>query len=243
MQRYIKYKDRIERFKNRFVSSVYYHRKLFPHLVRSSYSQSGEDLIIQQILGRAPEFYVDIGCGHPVSGSNTYKFYRQGSQGMCIDANPKFRLIYKLLRPRDLFICGGVKLVDKQMQYFWHFVEDVYSTFDENRAENLVNRGLVLKGVELVQIVDIREVVSRFCMDNPGKQIDLLNVDVEGLDVQVISMFPFDLIHPHLICIEEWDNPLNKRTELREFLESKGYALEGYSGISSIYTFIGNQTE
>lgn len=190
----------------------------------------------KQILGKVPELYVDVGCGHPVNGSNTHRFYRQGSRGLCIDANPKSKFIYRVFRSRDVFLHGGVKLFDKQKAHFYRFIEDVYSTFDHNRAKNLVERGLILKGVESVEMVDLRKMIGGFCKENPSKSIDLLDVDVEGLDLEVIKMFRFEITSPNVICIEEWDNRIHKRAELREFLESKGYILAGYSGISSIYS-------
>lgn len=48
-----------------------------------SYSQFGEDLLAQEILGyeRCDIFYIDIGAFHPISKSNTYIFYKRGSRG------------------------------------------------------------------------------------------------------------------------------------------------------------------
>lgn len=58
-----------------------------------SYSQFGEDLLAQEILGyeRCDIFYIDIGAFHPISKSNTYIFYKRGSRGMCVEPNPQAR--------------------------------------------------------------------------------------------------------------------------------------------------------
>ena len=39
--------------------------------VRESYSDFGEDRIIQSVFGDDKGLYLDIGVGHPVIGSNT----------------------------------------------------------------------------------------------------------------------------------------------------------------------------
>lgn len=228
-------RDWLERLRNRVVFSVFYPKKVIPYLVKSSYSQSGEDSIVVQVLGKIPKLYVDIGCGHPINGSNTFKFYQKGARGLCIDANPKFRFIYKLFRSRDIFLIGGISLADKESQHFYRFIEDVYSTFDPIRAQNLINRGLVLKGTESIPLINLRKVIVEFFNEGPYV-LDFLNVDVEGLDLVVVENFPFDICSPKVICIEEWDNPINERTVIRSLLESKGYTLAGYSGISSIYS-------
>ena len=55
---------------------------LLPHAVLS-YSQEGEDLILQRIFAtRERGFYVDVGAHHPQRFSNTYKFYRGGWRGI-----------------------------------------------------------------------------------------------------------------------------------------------------------------
>ena len=196
--------DWFEKIRNRAISSVWYPQRIIPPIVRSSYSQSGEDSIIKQVLGRTPQLYVDIGCGHPIEGSNTYRFYREKSRGICIDANSKFRFACKLIRPRDLFIHGGVNLYNQEVANFYRFVEDVYSTFDSERAKNLMERGLVLASIESVRQVNLRELIGSFLRTRDQRSIDLLSVDVEGLDFLVIKNFPFEITIPSVICVEEW---------------------------------------
>ncbi|WP_236263975.1 hypothetical protein, partial [Dysgonomonas sp. Marseille-P4677] len=47
-----------------------------------SFSQEGEDLVINRFLENKPMgFYIDIGAHHPLRFSNTYKFYLKGWYG------------------------------------------------------------------------------------------------------------------------------------------------------------------
>ena len=68
--------------------------------VISSYSQFGEDAVLQHLLKKSTGTFVDIGAYHPVLYSNTYAFYRRGWSGIVIDPNPRFKKLYRLFRPR-----------------------------------------------------------------------------------------------------------------------------------------------
>ena len=75
-----------------------------------SYSQFGEDLLVQEVLGyeRRDIFYIDIGAFHPISKSNTYIFYKRGGRGICVEPNPNAKALWQKFRPRDIFIGKGV---------------------------------------------------------------------------------------------------------------------------------------
>ena len=54
-----------------------------------TFSQEGEDLLINRILNNKSEgFFIDIGAHHPIRFSNTYFFYRKGWRGINVDAMP-----------------------------------------------------------------------------------------------------------------------------------------------------------
>ena len=69
---------------------------------RTSYSQEGEDLILDRLLRRKPRgYYVDVGAFHPKKFSNTHLFYRRGWSGINIDATPGSMDEFRRVRPRD----------------------------------------------------------------------------------------------------------------------------------------------
>src|SRR5687768_12820800 len=59
---------------------------------RPSFAQQGEDLVLEGVLNylkiKKPT-YVDIGAGHPITGNNTFKFFRQYGSGVLVEPNPK----------------------------------------------------------------------------------------------------------------------------------------------------------
>ena len=71
---------------------------------RKSFSQFGEDLILENALNILKEkniSYLDIGANHPYLISNSYYFYRKGATGTLIEPDP---LLYKNLKKKDLKI-------------------------------------------------------------------------------------------------------------------------------------------
>ena len=70
-----------------------------------SFSQCGEDLIIQYIfnsIGIKNPSYIDIGAHHPFYLNNTAIFSLTGSIGVNIEADPKLINRFRKLRQRDL---------------------------------------------------------------------------------------------------------------------------------------------
>jgi hypothetical protein len=59
--------------------------QFFDSYATKSYSQEGEDMILQRMFGEKKHgFYVDVGAHHPRRFSNTYSFYRRGWSGINI---------------------------------------------------------------------------------------------------------------------------------------------------------------
>lgn len=83
---------------------VLYKTNLFDYRCKkASYSQSGEDLIIQRIfssLNKKPVF-MDIGANHPYSLSNTYLFYKKKQYGVCVEPDPKLFEVLRISRPKE----------------------------------------------------------------------------------------------------------------------------------------------
>lgn len=218
-----------ENIRNRLISNVYLQTKT------SSYSQTGEDLIMLQLLkSKNVAFknyqYLDIGSGHPVVGSNSYLFYRLGMNGILIDCNTKFQKITKIIRRRDVFHCMAVGKSNQEAE-FYEFYEHNYSTFDKEKAHSLMDGGLKIKKVVKTKIRPIQEVIPHRNLD----RILFVSIDVEGFEKQVIETFPFEICQPLIFCIEQLENPLHKISDIKAYMEPKGYELISYTGLSSIY--------
>ena len=76
-----------------------------------SFSQEGEDKILSQMLPKKGT-YLDIGCSHPIKGSNTFLLYLFGWSGTCIDIRKQPRW---WLRRRDYY---EIDLITDMSEFF-----------------------------------------------------------------------------------------------------------------------------
>src|SRR5438552_17947489 len=76
--------------------------KYWMQIVRNSYSQGGEDLVMDNFFnGKRKGFYVDVGANDPTRFNNTKRFYKKGWRGINIEPDPKLFEKIKSDRSRD----------------------------------------------------------------------------------------------------------------------------------------------
>jgi len=169
---------------------------------RATYSQFGEDIIAQHHL-RAIErgTYVDVGCCYPIQASNTYAFYQKGWRGICIDANPDSGVAFGEHRPGDVFVHAGIAEQEGEMS-FYRFSKAVYNTFDRARANKVIGKnkpGTRFLGEVKVPLSRLSTVLERCACP---QKIDLMSIDVEGLELSVIRSNDFERFRPRLLICE-----------------------------------------
>ena len=189
--------------------------------VHASYSQSGEDLVIRPFLPKERGMYVDVGCYHPMLYSNTYRLYREGWHGIVIDLNPALRQLFRFFRPRDTFVNVGIGATREERTYF-RFKDGAYNTFDPESAKRYESRTKLVDS-HRVTVRPLREILKGV------DRIDLMNVDTEGLDLEVLESYDWR-VKPRLIIVEALPG-----SPAAAFLEAKGYGLVGLTKLNSIY--------
>lgn len=183
---------------------------------KKSYSQCGEDLVVGRILknlGIAKPFYVDIGANDPVIYSNTYGFYKDGANGICIEPNPSLCEKIKAKRPRDIVLGMGIGEKEGSLPYFM-FANHSLNTFSPKEAAGAEKKGFKMT-----------------------KKIDVLSIDVEGWDLEILKSIDFTKIRPAIICTETKkyeENISETETPTGSFLKGKGYLLV-YNLVNSIF--------
>jgi len=207
----------------------------FLHLLKNrSYSQKFEDILICELLGDEVGSYIDVGSGLPCFGSNTYRLYKRGWSGILIDPVPRNIKLSKFFRRRDISLNVGISEVEGELD-FYHFDPYELSTFDKAVA----NRRILENFVKLRRIVPIKVLpLSHVTEVHTLKAPLVLSVDTEGFEMQVLQGYNWNGLKPYIICIEEFDNPINLNTSVKNFLVSHGYELTYYTGLSSIYRLL-----
>jgi FkbM family methyltransferase len=203
-------------------------------LAKRTYSQFAEDILIGSYLGTYKNVtYIDIGCLWPVKVSNTYRFYANGGRGLCIDANPTIAELYKAERPEDIFVNSGVSLTAGSMKYAM-FENPVFNTFDPKRRDKLLKEDR--PGRHLVQEIEVPVRPLSAILDQVGwwdrfQKLDVLCLDVEGLEHDVLRSAPLERLKPTLIVCEVL-GPIDRLSgnAVVQYLDQKGYRLVGATG-------------
>ena len=192
----------------------------------------GEDLQIKSFFRNQNRgFYVDIGAFHPTRINNTYLLYQNGWSGINIDISNLSIIMFNLLRPKDLNInCAiGPKKSYKKIYYQKEF--SPLNTLDKNLARKRFIGNFKSKKV-LVQNINKLIQSTKFI----NRKIDFLNIDTEGLDMQIIQSLNFRIFSPRLICIENSEPNISyKKTKSYKFLKPKGYGHLWSGTFSHIY--------
>jgi FkbM family methyltransferase len=205
-----------------------------------SFSQCGEDRIIlflfKNELGISRPSYIDIGANHPSKFSNTALLYLMGGRGLNIEPNPELIVKFEKERPLDINLNIGVHNKEGVFDFFL-MSANTMSTFSAQEAEHL-NRNTSIKLVKKTQIpvLTFSQVIDRY---HEKKCPDFVNIDVEGLEMEILTSIDFQRDPPKVICIEtltyEEKKGGRKETEARDFLLQLGYELYADTRINSIF--------
>ncbi|MGZ4057278.1 MAG: FkbM family methyltransferase [Bacteroidia bacterium] len=195
---------------------------------RSSYSQEGEDMVLERFFeDRRTGFFIDIGAHHPTRFSNTYHFYQKGWRGINIDATPGSMIPFNKIRPGDKNIEMGVSSKEGEMVYFL-FDEPALNTFNEERANFL----LTTTKYKLAKKIPVKVATLKTILDqNLGKdqQIDFLTIDVEGLDYEILASNDWEKYRPNMVLAEDLHGSLEdlSKSKLYNLMRQHNYKAVG----------------
>ena len=214
--------------------NLFFHHKCF--IKKYTYSQSGEDLFIGNYFKAINNgFYIDIGCFHPITHSNTAKLYNKGWRGINIDINQTSIDLFNLIRKKDKNFCAAISNENKQVN---SYIDNNFSPINSinenffNYTSNKFSDGKSIKS----------EIYSYKLVDFLKKQnitlnyIDFLNIDVEAHDYEVLEGIDFKKFDIRLICVEMFDeNGEVNKDKFISFLKTYGYKLLSSIGANGFF--------
>jgi len=212
------------------VAKKFYRRTGSRIKIKRSFSFNGEDAVLARYLPESKGFYLDVGCGNPIYGSNTYRFYKRGWNGICVDPLAKLIRRHKIFRPRDQHLLGIIG-IESATAKFYEYEESDYSTTSLDRSLDMEESGITIKKVRSVQVHQI----SRLNLVAMPTEPYLLDIDIEGSEMELLQIIQWETFSPRVISIEEWSSPIYEKTAVRNVLESKGYKLVSRAFVTSIY--------
>jgi FkbM family methyltransferase len=204
---------------------------------RASFAQEGEDLILARMFEAVTDgFYVDVGAHHPFRFSNTYLLYQQGWRGINIDPCPGSAALFDAHRTGDVNLEMAVSDEEGAKSYYI-FNELALNTLSKEYAD-LYKTNPMYKITSEIEIPTERlaNVLSKHLPER--REFRLLNVDVEGHDLQVLKSNDWVRFRPEVVVVEDLQNAsLDKIvvSSTYEFLRDKGYSLSCRTINSSFY--------
>jgi FkbM family methyltransferase len=199
-------------------SGIYENEKVHPEIV-NSYSQYGEDLIIDGIIGNKTNgFFIDVGANDPIILNNTKRFYDRGWTGINIEPNP---FLFKNIidcRHRDINLNVGIGS-QEQILPFYVLSADTLSTFDRQSAErNYRDLGERIVKTIHIQTLPLLKIFETYAKD---QIVDFISIDVEGYELEVLKSNNWKRYRPYLLVIEITPRAI----DIIPFLKDQGYEL------------------
>jgi FkbM family methyltransferase len=205
----------------------------------SSFSSHGEDQIIRAILERLVienTTYLEIGAYHPEIASNTALLSRMGWSGCLVEPNPFMANLLREMRPKDLVLevaCGQKRSGELLLFSDW----GSSNTLDTNFAKSITEgQGVPVSKTIQIDVVPANEILER--MNSKGYRLPtIVSIDVEGMDLEVLSTFDFISWKPTIILIEDIELELSdpSNSPIFTLLTKEGYRLFSHAIISSVY--------
>jgi len=194
-----------------------------------SFSQFGEDLVLDALLGCPSDgVYVDVGANDPSVLSNTQRFYRRGWRGINVEPNTELCDEFRRQRLEDVNLNIGIAS-EKGVLTFFRMEPSTLSTFDPG----VVKDNLAHPGARLVEEVEVAvEPLSLVFSEHLGaRTVDFLSVDTEGLDLAVLQSNDWSLYRPRFVLVEvAWSGG-----EIVSFLKQQRYTLVWSNGVNGIF--------
>ena len=178
----------------------------------------GEDLVVADLTKNIKNgFYVDAGCYHPLHLNNTYLLYKRSWNGINIDISEFSIKLFDYLRPNDFNINSAVSNSEKEILFYYQKKLSQLSTIKKEISTERMQGSIKEKKIRSLTLNSIIN-ESKF----KNRQIDFLNIDIEGADLEALKSLDFRIYDPKIICIEIIEkNIIN--SEIYKFLNDLNY--------------------
>lgn len=193
----------------------------------STYSANREDLIMLTYLkAKYDKFsYMDIGVCHPIVRNNTYLFYENRlTDGVLVEPNAEMCRLAKEYRPYNKILNLGASPLptEEELTYYYDPIHPGLNTFLKDVA---ISRGMD-KNYKKIPVKDINAIIA----ENFETYPNVLDIDTEGLDLELLSHLDFAKYPIDMICVESFAG-----SGIRKLLEEKGYKLLETTEENEIY--------
>lgn len=182
----------------------------------TTYSQLGQDRdVLSHYQFKRNGYFIEVGANDGISFSNTYLLEKDyGWTGICAEPLPeKFTQLFKI-RPdsicveKAVFSTSGLVL-DFTVADMFSGLVDFIDCHNEGRTSNRIK----------VTTITMNDMLKQY---QAPSFIEYLSIDTEGTEFEVLKSIDYDAYKFGIIHIEH-NNVEPRRSDMRKFLESKGY--------------------
>lgn len=186
------------------------------------------------IKGNVPFNYLDIGANDPYALSNTALLYKRGGSGILIEPNPKLaRRLQRGRGNRDRVLHCGISFSEENESDLYVLDAHVLSTFSREEAKRYEELGHKILNKIKVPMRNVNDVLEM------AGAVDLMNLDVEGLDEKILRSVDWHRHRPICICVEtityETSKEPKKHQGIIDFLTMQDYMIFADTFINTIF--------
>lgn len=197
-----------------------------------SYSANFEDVILHRIFANQPPgFFIDVGAAHPMFENDTKLLYDSGWSGINVEPNKTFFDLLVKERTRDTNL--NLALSDRAgTTNYYEVVGTGLSTCNNSFAERAEAQGYDVIP-RTIEVSTLSAILDRM---RPAS-IQLLKVDVEGLEERVLAGNDWTKYRPCVILVEATypETPTRRDSGIKEYLESNSYRWRYFDGLNDFY--------
>ncbi len=209
-----------------------------------SYAQAGEDRIIYflfEMLGSVRGLrYADLGAAFPTGHNNTFLFYTLGGSGVLVEADPAYGPAYREARPRDRVEQAAIvptRLSKQGTTVQFHAMQNPgWSTISVEHVQVAASLGKgPVRQTLAVPCMNINDLLEKYF---PDGQLDILSMDLEGVDTEVLGEMDLMRFRPKVIIVERPDTVTMDRSGIHfgvPLLCPNGYQLFGSTFVNLIF--------
>ena len=203
---------------------------------RYSYSQMGEDLVIENNLNHfkiKPEqvTYLDIGTNDPRDSNNTYMFYKKGGRGVLVEPDEMYWPRIAEHRPGDKLIKACVADFDDDDADFYVLTAHSLNTLIKETADHVCGQAgygnQKIEAVRKMKVINVNRVLEEHFDTWPN----IISIDTEGMDHKIIKAINWDKYRTEMVCVEVNEG----RDDIIKTMHSFGYGLVGDNLLNLIF--------
>lgn len=207
-------------------------KRYAPRGAKVSFSGSGEDLIMSELLGGSNKkfSYIDIGAYDPIFGNNTYLFYKRGGRGVLVEPNDFICKKIKDKRPGDVCLNVGVGKSEENTD-FYLFKRETRNTFSIKEKDAWEKISGEKADVQKKQLITLDKIIKDHFH---GESPDIVSIDTEGYEMDILSGLSWDF-RPKIFCIEVISSSGSENTDVYKIMKEHGYDFVARTSVNSIF--------